>query len=125
MVLRGAERSDALVFVVKEGTTWYDQRGDNFEASPLPPCPAGVAVCDAPVPAPQASLRRHASQVICKACIAGCSARRQACRYELTIHRSSDGLSTCRRNRLTTQHSEPSPTASAEARGERDAKRFR
>lgn len=39
VVLRGPERSDALVFVVKEGTTWYDKRGDNFEARPLPPCP--------------------------------------------------------------------------------------
>jgi len=31
VVLTGDERSDSLVFVVKEGTTWYDKRGDNFE----------------------------------------------------------------------------------------------
>ena len=31
IVLSGAEASDSLVFVLKEGTTWYDNRGDNFE----------------------------------------------------------------------------------------------
>ena len=36
VVLNGAERSDSLVFVVKEGSTWYDKRGDNFEARPSP-----------------------------------------------------------------------------------------
>lgn len=34
VVLTGDERSDSLVFVVKEGTTWYDKRGDNFEVGP-------------------------------------------------------------------------------------------
>lgn len=31
IVLSGPEASDSLVFVLKDGNTWYDSRGDNFE----------------------------------------------------------------------------------------------
>jgi len=31
LVLSGPEASDSLVFVFKDGSTWYDNRGDNFE----------------------------------------------------------------------------------------------
>jgi hypothetical protein len=30
-VLSGPEASDSLVFVLKDGNTWYDDRGDNYE----------------------------------------------------------------------------------------------
>lgn len=39
----GPEASDSLVFVLKDGNTWYDNRGDNFEVLtsclPSAPCP--------------------------------------------------------------------------------------
>lgn len=42
VVLIGEERSESLVFVVKEGATWYDSKGGNFEVrlslySSIPP----------------------------------------------------------------------------------------
>ena len=30
-MLSGPEASDSLVFVLKDGNTWYDDRGDNYE----------------------------------------------------------------------------------------------